>query len=178
MHRSFGSVHLTACYFPVHLILKEGGKTASDFLCTLFLWFACHKINHSKPVIQFPVSWSPTEYIFNLPVQHMFSGKGDFWHQDYFRAASKRSLWLFNIRMKKHAKNMQGCCSCSGHANDVAYFLFNISKCEANQVALLTLMWGGKKNVWMYIQFLLFRPVHPNHPVFVSRCSRCQFQLW
>lgn len=99
---------------------REVKKKTHDFLFTLFLWFACHKMNHSKPVIQFPLSWSPKEYIFNLPVQHMFSGKGGFWHQDYFRAASKctvcgclTSKWRNLQRtctIGVHARGCKACC--------------------------------------------------------------------
>lgn len=134
-----------------------GWGAASDFLSTLFLRFASHKVNHSKPVIQFPVSWSPKEYIFNLPVQHMFSGEGDFCHRDYFRAASKNTVCGY---LTSERRNMQRTCiHALGSQNVPLQFqFFNISKCKVKQVALSRFILKIIYKINKYIYICYFFP--------------------
>lgn len=129
-HQSVMPSELKVCFSNCLLFTGEvysagEGKKASHFLSTLFIQLACHKVNHSKPVIQFPVSWSQKEYIFNLPVQHMFSGEGDFCHEDYFRAASKHTVCGC---LSSEWRNMQRTYKIGvhalGNAKHVAYLFF------------------------------------------------------
>lgn len=161
---SVRSVPLTVCYSLVKLILKETGEgKASDFLSTLFLWFACHKVNHSKPVIQFPVSWSRKEYIFNLPVQHMFSGEGDFGHRDDFRAASKRTVCG---RLTSERRNIRDWRSSSGRTKHVAYYSLTCPSVGRKSSRVVSLHFEKKQLLYTYVRCLLRRPFHPDHPIF------------